>query len=48
MAAVLGDVRADWRDLDYLMPERRGVVAGERGVAVPAGVGPQLDNRVWG
>ena len=30
VAAVLGDVRADRRDLDHLVPERLGVIAGER------------------
>jgi hypothetical protein len=39
VAAVLGDVRADRRDLDHLMAEGFRIVAGQRVAALAAGLG---------
>ncbi|VTR96156.1 unnamed protein product [Gemmata massiliana] len=48
MAAVLGHLRANWRDLNDLVPERLGIVPGERVRASVARVGLQLDDAVRG
>jgi hypothetical protein len=48
MAAVLGHLRANRRDLNDLVPERRGIVPGERVGASAASVGLQLDDAVRG
>lgn len=47
MAEVLGDMRADRRDLDYLVPERVGVIAAQGIPAPAADLGAKLDDGIW-
>jgi len=42
--AVFGDVRPDRGNLDDLVAKRFGIVAGQRGATVSAGVGLELDD----
>jgi hypothetical protein len=46
MAAVLGYVRANWREFQDLVANRRGVVPGERVATRPVGLRPALDDGV--
>jgi hypothetical protein len=48
MAAILGHLRANRRDLNDLVPERFGIVPGERVRASAASVGLQLDDAIRG